>query len=100
MNFEIAQDPQYVKFGLIQDKKVVLHTLWVGQPLHLTTSCSSDGNPTVGKCEARGRLVGAGQSQCVTFIVFKKNYDQLVFKEYKFASYLRCTGLFDPSIKI
>ena len=30
MNFEIAQDPRYVKFGIIVNGKVVLHTLRVG----------------------------------------------------------------------
>lgn len=36
MNFEIAQDPRYVKFGLIVDKKVVLHTLRVSYLLYFT----------------------------------------------------------------
>ena len=35
MNFEIAQDPRYVKFGLIVDKKVVLHTLRVRYIIYL-----------------------------------------------------------------
>ncbi|KAF8579940.1 hypothetical protein K439DRAFT_1663031 [Ramaria rubella] len=30
MNFAIAQDPRYVKFGLIVDKKIQLHTLRLG----------------------------------------------------------------------
>ncbi|KAF8506467.1 hypothetical protein JB92DRAFT_3122067 [Gautieria morchelliformis] len=34
MNFEIAQDPRYIKFGLIVDKRVVLHTLRLGSVRH------------------------------------------------------------------
>jgi len=63
MDFEIAQDPRYVKFGLIQDKKVVLHALRVGQPLFISTSRSPDRQPTVGEREACRRLAGAGQSE-------------------------------------
>lgn len=44
MNFEIAQDPRYVKFGIIQDKKVALHTLRVWVSLH-RFACFTERSP-------------------------------------------------------